>query len=1121
MNLATYILDHSELNFYKNKEDLTAFTYNVTDEKTESFMQDLAVSENKESIDARETFMQNLEERNSKKNINFKFSFDELNFQNKEEAVEKLETVIREISKLEFDISYNRNWEKNVKLTGNQEEDQEKMEKVEKKLEEKNIKIISKDIGKNKKGETVMKYQVEKRYAKFSNFDKSLFSIHTEGKNTSKGVKPHIHIVSPRKYFGKNNSLLKKEISRICKENKIISSLNTQVKHKGLLLDKSNEYRVLKDRLSNFSWVVAKHQDPKYIIQQFSKIERIQSKDKNIVTLKNVEDKLNKFLNYGGSYSFALKLQEDVKNKLGIDLTVNTPKEYLEAEKLIETSDYDKIGNYIKDKVMAGEKVSEKFREFANEHKNSPDERKILSDYIKNQFVNSGFTYNDKFQKVIDRNEVKNTHKEFNQEIKELARDREIVSFELIYDAKEYTHEKELKIDMKKHGISKEELQKITGKTIPQIIFNGIESTVNSSDLDKVLDKKEYMQRFENVDFKVNDKWKEQLFQNAMKEYVKDNNMTTLEPNEKVFLEKISFSGYTSKADILKEMADYSINPKDFERITDTTIDRKILGTMDDIINRGDLHDVFDKKEYMQRFENIDFKVSENQKEQLFYKAMEEFVFENFLTSSKPNEEIFLEKVHSKNYTDKSILVQDMKDYNIPAKDFERIIEKTPDQIVFEGMENVVNKSDLKNVLVKEVYMKRFEEVDFKVNNKLKEEFFKIAVDKFSTTLRNENNGDLKPNELVFHRTITTKCFQDKILILKEMADYKINPKDFERIVENNMQTYIQENKINYIERNIKVIYIGDIGNRKETKEGLNHFMKMNKISLPGVEKDRIIEKVIDKAIADELKPQNEAVKELESKVEVLLNKNIERTPSTDLSELETLKEDIKFVKNEVPEIVRPIEIRRGQREFNNIKKQITEIQNKQNKITYRFASSETKHDDTKNLNYLQDRSDLFSREFKCYDKLEQIPSGSNLHELSVNVNCKIKDIKKEEQKTIDEAKGYKLLTFENSSGEKVFVKEQFQDGKKQVWAGTEENVFDNRPSKIFKELKKAVIFYTVKDFELKESFQKDEKGEILTESYDKKYNIDLKKEVEELRQKEIKQAKEVKIERSGRGRGR
>ena len=47
MNLATYVLDHSELNFYLNKSNLTSFQYSEMDEKKHSFMQDLADSDYK------------------------------------------------------------------------------------------------------------------------------------------------------------------------------------------------------------------------------------------------------------------------------------------------------------------------------------------------------------------------------------------------------------------------------------------------------------------------------------------------------------------------------------------------------------------------------------------------------------------------------------------------------------------------------------------------------------------------------------------------------------------------------------------------------------------------------------------------------------------------------------------------------------------------------------------------------------------------------------------------------------------------------------------------------------------------------------------------------------------
>ena len=52
MNLATYVLDHSELNFYLNKSNLTSFQYSEMDEKKHSFMQDLADSDYKKNIDS-------------------------------------------------------------------------------------------------------------------------------------------------------------------------------------------------------------------------------------------------------------------------------------------------------------------------------------------------------------------------------------------------------------------------------------------------------------------------------------------------------------------------------------------------------------------------------------------------------------------------------------------------------------------------------------------------------------------------------------------------------------------------------------------------------------------------------------------------------------------------------------------------------------------------------------------------------------------------------------------------------------------------------------------------------------------------------------------------------------
>jgi len=923
------------------------------------------------------SFMQDLADSDYKKNIDFKFSFDEINFRDKTDIVEKLGTVIKEISKLEFDISYKKSWEKNVKLTGKQEEDQAKIEKAEKKLEDKNIKVLSKEIGENEKGDTVMKYQVEKKYAKFSNFDKSLFSIHTEGKNTSKGVKPHIHIVSPRKYFGKNNSLLKKEISRICKENKIISSLNTQVKHKGILLDKSNEYRVLKDRLSNFSWVVAKHQDPKYIIQQFSKIERIKSKDKNIITLKNVEKKLNKFLDYGGSFSFALKLKEDLSSKLGINLKVKTPKEFIEAEKIMNTKDFLKIAGYIKDQVMSGEKVSEYFRDVANDLKGSERlEDKLMAEYIKDQFINSGFTYNDKFQKVIDRSEVKNTFKQLKKDYRGLDRVREINDFKEAIKYR-YLTEKDLKEDMKDYNIKKSELQEITGKTIPQIIFEGIENNVNQYALDHVFNKRDYMQRFDSLEFKVNDKWKEQMFQNAMEKYVNKNYDTNLKSNEKIFSEVVNQNSYTKKDDIVEIMNDYGVEQKDFEGVTGTTIEDKIYEGMDFFFNRDKINDVLDK----------------------------------------------------------------------------------------------------------EKYMGRFEKAGFKVENKVKEELFSSAMKRYRIRNRDEAlDGKLDTNQRVFYDSMKMNNYIHMNDITKQFKNYKINPENFEKIIGKDIETYLVDNKYKAMESKVEVKILEK---RSLLINKIIEISKERSVSLSSKEKEIIADRIIKKAMNNSIKKHVDYIENIEQKIESLYKINVGSINVNTIPELEKFIEKDDYVKERVEGVLYSEQAEKVKENFKGIKE--------------RILNKDLNQYDGKQMNYLNTLLKLYGRAVEGYKRVTEKHDLNKLKEFRSTAVQKIKDIKKTIQRDLDEKKGYTLSSFENRSGEKIYIREQYHEGVKKVGVGRSENVFDLKTIEVslFKSNEEAMGNLLKRGYDIKLKRIQDEKREIRTIKFDEAFNENLRKSLE------------------------
>jgi hypothetical protein len=511
--LGAYILDHDEKSFIVSNNQLQQIEY----------------SSSKVMVAGEER--NDLLHKDYNNYIDFKLSFDELNFKNEDAAVEKLEAVAADISKIKRENHIKKDtWHKQFRITDEFDSlsDVEKNKAV-KNLVDDNYKDSDREIPKVRSYERtqdgwdkeIIKVKLERNYNKNLNLNDSIISIHTKSRDEVKGkenykVKPHIHLtINRNNNWGRKYAYLKQELSQVIRKHNLTSSHNVDIKR-----DRSGkdykEYRILKDRLSSFSWVVNKHEEGKYIIKQLQQYER---NDKS-VKLNNVEEKLNRYIELGGSYDFARKLQTNLKEKLNFEIDIKEPQEYKEASKNIEQGNYKQIINKVRSQALNGERISEKYKEFAKEvlNKEQPNMRELATARgIKTAVKNRGYQLDRNFNKVIDKQTI---NRFCDKEIKVIERlEKNKVKQKVKGKVKDrnYLSQDRLRKDLKKAGIK--DCKKAFGASEVAIVFQSNEKYIrNNLEKDKFLAASEVKKEIEAMELDISASWKDKIADKIYKE---------------------------------------------------------------------------------------------------------------------------------------------------------------------------------------------------------------------------------------------------------------------------------------------------------------------------------------------------------------------------------------------------------------------------------------------------------------------------------------------------------------------------------------------------------------------------------------------------------------------------
>lgn len=222
-----------------------------------------------------------------RKNIeNFVISFDPIQFNSVNDVKEKLEKYIKKLSQHQFKREYTKKYTNKSNITK------------------------------------------EYKYERIATMNNSLISIHLNTNN------PHIHVIFNKKdkdkSFGKNYSTLKKELNKIDNELNIITTLSKD-KEQASIKNRDFKFKSLEKELTKFSWALEKNKN----------MNNFKSKE---ITLSNIKEKLNEYVQNNGSYSFA----EKIKNKLieekyfeKIEIEKSKEQEYI--YKLVQLNNYKNI----------------------------------------------------------------------------------------------------------------------------------------------------------------------------------------------------------------------------------------------------------------------------------------------------------------------------------------------------------------------------------------------------------------------------------------------------------------------------------------------------------------------------------------------------------------------------------------------------------------------------------------------------------------------------------------------------------------------------------------------------------------------------------------------------------
>lgn len=254
----------------------------------------------------------------------------------------------------------------------------------------------------------------------------SIISLHTEKKvenvsidNIDTFLEPHFHLVIPMKKlsdFGRGYFALKKEIIRILYENNVSSSLNTKFERKD-----EYSYKILKDRLTAFSWIIEKHNSV-----ALEKYFKDKNKHKLSISLDNVEEMLQKYIDIGGSVSFGKKIMRNLSEKLNFEIVCNFNLKYIEFENDLETQKYEIVLKKTIKIIKNGEKVPEILKYFPFTESECD---KVMEHAVRDIYKNRGYFLNEKNEKVYNTEKLDCIVKEAVEKFKEI--DRENIKNEL------------------------------------------------------------------------------------------------------------------------------------------------------------------------------------------------------------------------------------------------------------------------------------------------------------------------------------------------------------------------------------------------------------------------------------------------------------------------------------------------------------------------------------------------------------------------------------------------------------------------------------------------------------------------------------------------------------------
>lgn len=429
--------------------------------------------------------------------VNYKFSYDYSNFENEEEAVKKLTYVMNDLHGISADSTYKKT--RTQRFIANSE-NEERFEKRD------DIRIISKEYASEtyyNKTREIVKYNYEKTYERVGNLKNCFIAVHVKSYEEVNGKKihdvlPHIHIVfqKSRSNFGNGYSALKEEVMKINDKYNLtcsIQKLDKRDKLENISKNMGNEFRILKDRLSSFSWAISKN-------AEFYKENDWKYRNKYCVNLSNIEEKVNRYLQLGGSKSFAEKIQSKVKAYYNIDIILDKTNDEINAERNIKERRYIDIIEDISFCCINNYKVPEAYRNLLNYSKEKViDISEIrITKMIKDILTESRYKFDNSGNKYIDVESINNLKSKYLYELKYLEKRIEIETILTEPDMRKYLFENNIKLEDIKSGTT----------MLKQLYENNVNYVKDKCKGNSDTDVKTFVNNMEHL----SDKWKENIF---------------------------------------------------------------------------------------------------------------------------------------------------------------------------------------------------------------------------------------------------------------------------------------------------------------------------------------------------------------------------------------------------------------------------------------------------------------------------------------------------------------------------------------------------------------------------------------------------------------------------------